>query len=196
MGAVTFGFSMSLDGYIATPDEDFSRLFTWYSADDATNEVEMGDHSISVSAEGADFINEASQATGALVAGRKLFDVTNAWGGKHPLDVPVFVVTHRVAQEWVKEGSPFTFVTDGVASAIRQAQAVAGEKSIAAASASITQQCLNAGLLDEIHVDLVPYVLGAGTPLFAHLQVTPLDLEITDVTPGRGVTHLTFRIIT
>ncbi len=80
------------------------------------------------------------------------------------MGVPTFVVTHTVSQEWVYEGSPFTFVTDGVESAVGQAKAVAGDKDVAVGAASIVQQCIKAGLLDEIHVDLVP-VLGRGRPV-------------------------------
>jgi dihydrofolate reductase len=117
------------------------------------------------------------------------------WGGKHPLDVPVFVVTSSVPREWVYEGSPFTFVTDGLESALEQAKAVAGDKDVGVGAASIVQQCLRAGLLDEIHIDLVPVLLGGGVGLFDHLGIGPIDLERTRVIEGAGVTHLTFRVL-
>ena len=79
------------------------------------------------------------------------------------MDVPVFVVSRSVPQEWVDEGSPFTFVTDGLESALEQAQAVAGDKDVGVGAASIVQQCIRAGLLDEIHIDLVPVLLGAAS---------------------------------
>ncbi len=109
--------------------------------------------------------------------------------------MPAFVVTHTVPQEWVYEGSPFTFVTDGVESAVEQARAVAGEKNVAVGAASILQQCIKAGLLDEIHVDLVPVLLGGGVRLFEHLGSTPIELENTRVIEAPGVTHLTFRVV-
>jgi dihydrofolate reductase len=102
-------------------------------------------------------------------------------------------VTHRAPPEWVKEGWPFTFVTDGVESAIEQAKAIAGDKSVVVASTTIVQQCLRARLLDEIHIDLVPFLLGAGIRLFDHLD-SPIELESTEVTESTGVTHLTFRV--
>jgi dihydrofolate reductase len=108
------------------------------------------------------------------------------------LGVPTFVVTHSVPQEWVYEGSPFTFVTDGVESAIEQARAVAGEKDVAVGAASIVQECIRLGLLEEIHVDLVPVLLGGGVRLFEPLGTTPIELEGTQVVEGAGVTHLTF----
>jgi dihydrofolate reductase len=111
------------------------------------------------------------------------------------LGVPTFVVTHTVPQEWIYEGSPFTFVTDGVESAVEQAKAVAGGKIIAVGAASIAQQCIRAGLLDEIHVDLVPVLLGNGVRLFDHLGTEPIELESSRVIEGAGVTHLTFRVV-
>jgi dihydrofolate reductase len=111
------------------------------------------------------------------------------------LDVPVFVVTHTVPREWVYEGSPFTFVTDGVQSAVEKAKNVAGDKDVAVGAASIVQQCIRAGLLEEIHVDLVPVLLGDGVRLFDHLDTEPIELESTRVIEAPGITHLTFRVV-
>src|SRR5512143_2802057 len=124
-----------------------------------------------MSREGAEIIEEASRGAGVLVTARRTFDVAHAWGGKHPMDVPVVVVTHNVPQEWVKPGSPFTFVTDGVESAIRKAKQIAGEKVVAVGAPSVVQQCLEAGLLDEIHIDLAPVLLFNGIRLFDHLGI-------------------------
>jgi dihydrofolate reductase len=132
---------------------------------------------------------------GAFVTGRRTFDIANGWGGRSPLGVPTFVVTHTVPQEWVYEGSSFTFVTDGVESAVEQARAAAEGKNVAVGAASIAQQCIRAGLLDEIHVDLVPVLLGGGVRLFDHLGIEPIGLESTRVIEARDVTHLTFRVI-
>jgi dihydrofolate reductase len=129
------------------------------------------------------------------VTGRRTFDLTGGWGGKHPLNVPVFVVTHSVTQDWVYEGSPFTFVTDGLEIAVVQARAVAGDKDVGVIGASLVQQCIRAGLLDEIHIDLVPVLLGDGIRLFDHLGTEPIELESTRVIEGAGVTHLTFRVV-
>jgi dihydrofolate reductase len=100
-----------------------------------------------------------------------------------------------VPQEWVYEGSPFTFVTDGVGSAVEKAKEAAGEKDVAVGAASIVQQCIRAGLLDEVHINLVPVLLGGGVRLFEHLGGTPIDLESTRVIEAPGVTHLTFRVV-
>jgi dihydrofolate reductase len=132
---------------------------------------------------------------GAFVTGRRTFDITGGWGGRPPLGVPTFVVTHTVPQEWVYEGSPFTFVTDGVESAVGQAKVVAGDKDVAVGAASIAQQCIRAGLLDEIHIDLVSVLLGNGVRLFEHLGTEPIQLERTRVIEAPGVTHLTFHVV-
>jgi len=128
------------------------------------------------------------------VCGRRLFDLTQGWGGHHPAGVPVFVVTHRVPDDWPHPDAPFTFVTDGVASAVAQARAVAGDRAVAVASADIARQCLDLRLLDGISVDLVPVLLGAGTPFFAGLQQAPVTLSTPTVVEGHGVTHLQFRV--
>ena len=111
------------------------------------------------------------------------------------MDVPVFVLTHNAPPEWVDEGSPFTFVSDGMESAVEQARAVAGDKDVGVIGANLVQQCLRAGLLDEIHLDVVPVLLGGGVGLFDPLGTAPIDLERTRVIEGAGVTHLTFRVL-
>jgi dihydrofolate reductase len=143
----------------------------------------------------AEVLRETRRTTGALVTGRRTFDLTNGWGDGHPLGVPVFVLTHTVPQEWVYEGSPFTFVTEGLESTLEQAKAVAGDRDVGVIGASLVQQCIGAGFLDEIHFDLVPVLLGDGVRLFDHLGTEPIDLEITGMIEGAGVTHLTFRVV-
>ena len=132
---------------------------------------------------------------GAFATGRRTFDIANGWGGRPPLGVPTFVVTHTVPKEWVYEGSPFTFVTEGVEDAVDQARAVAGENDVAVGAASIAQQCIRAGLLDEVHINLVPVLLGGGVRLFDHLGTEPIELESTRVVEAPGVTHLGFRVL-
>ena len=203
MGKVTTGLSMSLDGFIAGPNDGRERplgeggdlLFAWYSSGDTEYGLPGTEMVFRFSPQSAELLREAHTKMGAFVTGRRTFDITNGWGGSPPLGVPTFVLTHTVAQEWVYDGSPFTFVTDGVESAVEQARAVAGEKDVAVGAASIVQQCLKAGLLDEIHVDLVPVLLGGGVRLFDHLGTGPMELERTRVVEAPDVTHLTFRVV-
>ena len=203
MGKVSMGLSMSLDGFIAGPNdgperplgEGGERLFRWYSSGDTEYRLPGTEMVFKISPQSAELLQEAHSTMGAFVTGRRTFDITNGWGGRPPLSVPTFVVTHTVPQEWAYEGSPFTFVTDGVESAVEQAKALAGDKDIAVGAASIAQQCIRAGLLDEIHIDLVPVLLGNGVRLFDHLDTEPIELERTRVIDAPGVTHLTFRVV-
>ena len=203
MGKVSTGLSMSLDGFIAGPNdgpgaplgEGGERLFAWYSSGDTDYRLPGTEMVFRVSSASTELLREAHGTMGAFVTGRRTFDITNGWGGRPPLGVPTFVVTHTVPEEWVYEGSPFTFVTDGVESAVEQARVAAGDKkNVAVVAASIAQQCIRAGLLDEIHVDLVPVLLGGGVRLFEHLGTEPIELESTRVIEAPGVTHLTFRV--
>lgn len=202
MGKVSFNMTMSLDGYVAGPNDGpqnplgdgGERLFTWYSSGDTEYKMPGGAWKFKVSAASAAQLDKAIQQAGVLVTGRRTFDIANAWGGQHPVDVPIVVLTHRVPQEWVKPGSPFIFVTDGIESAIAKAQAIAGDRTVAVGSATTLQQTLNAGLLDELQIDLVPLILGGGVRLFEHLDITPKQLEQISAIKGMGVTHLTYRV--
>ena len=109
--------------------------------------------------------------------------------------MPIVVLTHSVPDGWEYEGSPFTFVTDGLESAVEQAREAAGEKDVAVGAASLVQQCLAAGLLDEVHVDVVPVLLGGGVRLFDNLGPGHIELERTEVIEAPGVTHMTFRVV-
>jgi len=199
------GLTMSLDGFIAGPNdgpehplgEGGMRLFDWYSSGDTDLVVPSGGMTFKVSSASADLLREVFAECGALVTGRRTFDITNGWGGRHPIgeDIPIFVVTHSIPDGWEYEGSPFTFVTDGVESAVEQARAAAVEKNVAVGAASIVQQCLRAGLLDEIHVSLVPVLIGGGVRLFDHLGTEHIELERTRVIEDPDVTQMRFRVI-
>ena len=130
------------------------------------------------------------------MVGRRHFDHAGAWGGRHPMDVPVFVVTHAVPQEWVYEGSPFDFVTESVERAVEQARAAAGDKDVGVGGADVAQQCIKAGLIDEIGLDLVPVLFGKGIRFFDRHGTGQIDLERTRVVEAPGVTHLRFRVVT
>ena len=194
MGKIISGFTMSLDGFIAGPNDDIRRLFKWYSSGDTAFPVPGTDMVFKVSQASAEVMSELWGSIGAVVTGRRDFDVSDAWGGNPPYGWPTFIVTHNPPQAWVKPGSPFTFVTDGVASALEQAKRVAGDKHVVVGGTTIVQQCLKAGLLDEIHIDLASMLLGDGIRLFDHLDAA-IELERTQVIKGTDVTHLTFRVV-
>ena len=203
MGKVVTELSVSLDGFVAGPNDgpenglgdSGERLFQWYYSGNTPFPLPGTDMVFQISRASADLLQEEWGKLGAMVAGRRMFDIAHAWAGHPPGGGPCFIVTHVAPPEWVGEGSPFTFVTDGVASAIRQAQAAAGEKHVSVSSASIVQQCLRLGLLDEIQIDLVPVLLGGGVRMFDNLGTIPIALERIQVVEAPGVTHLRFRVL-
>jgi len=202
MAKVVFNMTVSLDGFVAGPNDNPDNglgdggdaLFNWYFSGDTEIFLSEGTPVLKVSRQSAELLQQSFETYGAGIWGRKTFDIAHAWGG-HPPGSPCFIVTHNVPQEWVYEGSPFTFVTDGVESAIRQAQAAAGDKDVVICTASILQQCLNLGLVDEIHVDVAPLLLGKGVRLFDHLDIEPIILERIRVIAAPGVTHLGYRVV-
>ncbi len=198
MGKVVVDMTMSLDGFVAGPNdgpdnplgEGGARLFEWWTA--GTERLGQDDRfkpperSLQVGREMFD--------CGAIITGRRTFDIANGWGGHHPTGAPFFVLTHNPPQRWIGPGTDGTVVTDGIESALKQARAVAGARIIAIGSADVAQQYLRAGLLDEIHINLVPVLLGAGVRLFANLDDHMFDLECTRVVESDGVTHLCYRV--
>ena len=201
MGKVSAGATMSLDGFIAGPDDSgFDLLFKWYGAGDV--EVPMPDATAgvpapTVSAASAKLLREEQASWGALVVGRHLFDLTNAWGGRHPLNVTTVVLTHRPPEDRPQADENYVFVTEGIEAAIARAKEIAGDdRNVGVNGGQMARQALEAGLLDEIGVELVPVILGAGTPLFADLTTGPIEFEgPTLVVEGKGVTHLRYRVI-
>jgi dihydrofolate reductase len=203
MGKVITELTVSLDGFVAGPNDSpdlplgkgGERLFQWYYSGDTLLPLPGTDMAFRVSQASAELLREEWAAIGAMVAGRRMFDIAGAWGGNPPGGGPCFIVTHSIPQKWAWEGSPFTFVTDGVKSAIRQAKEAAGDKDVSVSSASIMQQCIKEGLLDEVHINLVPVLLGDGIRLFDQLGAAPIELESTRIVEAPGVTHLWFRVV-
>ena len=196
MTTVYTAASMSLDGYIAGPgDTGFEHLFKWYENGDIEVRTTHSELTTHLTAASAEYVRGIIDGTGSLVVGRRLFDSTGGWGGEHPMGVPVVVVTHSVPDGWPREDAPFTFGTDGIEGAIEQAKSLAGDKAVGVNGGTIARQCLDAGLLDEIRIDLVPVLLGGGTAFFDELQVAPVALEgPISVVEGTDVTHLRYRV--
>jgi dihydrofolate reductase len=203
MGKTIFENSVSLDGFVAGPNDGPDNglgdggeaLFRWYNNGDVAVPLQGTDMVFHVSRASADFLLPEWGAVGAMVAGRRMFDIAHAWGGNPPGGGPCFIVTHNPPQEWVYEGSPFTFVTDGVESAVAQAKKAAGNKNVSISSASIAKQCIKARLLDEIVLSLTPVLLGGGVRVFEDFGAMPVELEQLKVVQGQGVTHLKYRVV-
>lgn len=180
MGKVFLDMAMSLDGFVAGPTDADSGLYTWYFAP---------------SAEDSAVIDELLQTIGAMIIGRQTFG-DQPDGFDTPYKVPHFVLTHEARPRVERDGATFIFVADGIASALAQAKAAAGDKNVCVAGGAQTaQQALNAGLLDELQIHLVPVLLGDGLRLFEHIGNAPVELERTSVIESLGVTHLTFRVV-
>lgn len=198
MGKVVVDLSMSLDGFIAGRDDGPAlplgrggeRLFTWMSAGPASNRVERR---LTPPDASKVVVDEWMRDCGAMISGRRTFDIANGWKDGHPIDVPNFVVTHAppARGEW----SPrVRFVTEGVERALELAQEAAGERLVSVSGAGVAQQLLRAGKLDEIQVSVVPLLLGGGVRLFDHLGTAPIVLEQVRVIESDGVTHLRYRV--
>jgi dihydrofolate reductase len=195
MAKVVALMSMSLDGFVADRNDGVGEVFDWYmhSGDVEFNTGGSDPMTFKVSPPSAEHLRRLWSELGAVLTGRRTFEVADGWGGNHAWG-PAFVVTHHVPAGWPRPNSTVHFVTDGLESAVRQAKAAAGSKSVAVHGADTIQQLLNASLLDEIHVDVAALLLGSGVRLFDHLAGTPAVLGNPTVTAGNGVTHLRYAV--
>jgi dihydrofolate reductase len=192
MTKVIFDISMSLDGFVTAsnvrPEEPMGdggqRLHEWAFGEDERNR---------------ELLTESMNFVGAIVAGRRTYDISVGWWGADgpagPARVPVFVVTHAEPEE-APEGGVYTFVTGGIESALEEAKAAAGDKAVAVMGGAETgQQFIRTGLVDEISIHLVPVLFGSGTRLFEHLGKEHIQLETTGVIETPEATHLRFRVV-
>lgn len=197
MSKVTTGATMSLDGFIADARHGgFEYLFKWYGAGDVEVPTGHPDMTLKVSAASAEHLRQLGERLGALVVGRRLYDMTSGWGGRHPMNLTTVVLTHQRPEDRPEDDENFVFVTTGIEDAIARARQIAGAKDVGVNGGEIARQCLHAGLLDEVHVDLVPVFLGSGVPLLGPITDTPVELDgPVSITEGTGVTHLRYRVV-
>jgi dihydrofolate reductase len=207
-----FHISTSLDGFVAGPNqspehplgEGGMQLHEWVIPLAAWREPH-GQDGGEVNAS-TDVIEASLENIGAVVMGRNMFggegpwgdDPWDGWWGEDPpFHVPVFVVTHHAREPVIKAGgTTFTFVTDGIVSALDQAREAAGDRDVAlSGGANVAQQYLAAGLIDELQLHVVPVILGAGARLLDNLEDADVGLECTSVVEAPGVTHLTYRVV-
>jgi dihydrofolate reductase len=187
--------SMSLDGYVADRNDGVGEVFNWYfNSGDVEFETGGSDPiTFKVSGPSAQHLRDLWSELGAVLTGRRTFDKAHGWDGNHAWG-PAFVLTHRIPAGWPRPDSTVHFVTDGIAGAVKQAKAAAGGKNVGVHGADTIQQLLNAGLLDELSIDIAAVCLGSGVRLFDHLASTPAVLGNPTVTPGVGVTHLRYPV--
>jgi dihydrofolate reductase len=185
--------TMSLDGFIADLDDQVGELFDWYEAGEVSLASANEAISFHVDEASAGVLRELIGSSGALVSGRRLFDIANGWNDNHPIGAPVVVVTHSAPADAAERWPRTTFI-DGVGAAIAKAREIAGEKDVTIASANVIQQALDLGLVDEVCVSLVPVLSGEGIPYFSKLDRGHLLLEDPAVVQGRRALHLRYPV--
>ena len=191
MGKVVLTFSMSLDGFMAGPDISLEhamgvggeRLHQWMFHGGPENGIDSG------------MVRELSAKVGAVVLGKRTFDVGRQHWNDTPYPVPSFVVTHEKRDPLAMKSAAFTFVNDGIASALDQAKAAASRKLVVVMGADVAQQALREGLADEIHIQLVPVLLGSGKRLFEHIGAGPIELMCDRAVNSPHVTHLKYKVV-
>lgn len=183
MSKVFIEMSMSLDGYVTGPNDGperplgdgGERLHEWMFGGDRST---PGGNLV-----GSDkkVFDELRDSAGAMISGRRLYDIVGGWGGSHPIGgIPVFVVS----------------VTEGIASAVAQAKEAAGDRDVyVIGGASIDQQLLTAGLVDELRIDVIPILLGGGIRLFDNIRQAPIELEQVQSTSSTHATHVRYRVL-
>jgi dihydrofolate reductase len=201
MGNVVLHFSMSLDGFIAGPDISAEhalgvggeRLHEWMFN---RNSAQSGDPTqSSASRKDAELVQEVVASVGAVVLGRRTFEVGLRHWADTPYPAPSFVLTHEPRGKLAMKSAAFTFVTDGIESAVQQAKQAAREQIITIMGANTAQQVLKARLADELQIQLIPVLLGAGTRLFDCIGTQQIELKTTRVVDSPFVTHLQFKVV-
>ncbi|HEY3832021.1 MAG TPA: dihydrofolate reductase family protein [Acidimicrobiia bacterium] len=194
MAKVLTHMCMSLDGFVAQPDDNPAELFDWYWGGDVAVPSAQEGMSFSVDAASAPMLQELTSACGAIVAGRRLFDQADGWGDNHPAGAPVVVVTHRAPPADAATRFPRTTFASSVEEAIATAKAIAGDKYVTIASADIIQQALNLGLVDELCISQVPVLFGAGIRYFGEFVANHVMLEDPVVIQGSRALHLRYAV--
>jgi len=185
---------MSLDGFVAQPDDNPAELFDWYWNGETVVPSAQEDMTFSVDAASAPMLRDLTSGCGAVIAGRRLFDLTDGWGDNHPVGAPVVVVTHRPPPDDAATRFPRTRFAGSVEEAVATATEIAGDKFVTIASADIIQQAVNLDLVDEICISQVPVLFGTGIRYFGDLVGDHVMLEDPHVVQGTRALHLRYRV--
>lgn len=193
MARVVAFAAVSLDGFVARPNDDPGPIFDWYENGDVEY---FGDPQrvFHVTRASADYLDTVWPDVRAEVIGRHLFDIVNGWQGRPPVGEHVFVVTHEAPTGWPFPDAPFTFVTGGLASAVEQARSFAGDGIVSLTGGDLCGQALAEGLVDEISLQVAPVVLGRGIRFFGDFAGPEVMLENPRVVEGDRVTHLHYLV--
>jgi len=193
MSRVIVNAAVSLDGFIARPDDDPGPIFDFYENGPVAIAPGDPERTFHVSEATAGFMRDAWPQQGAMVIGRHLFDITDGWKGRPSVGDHVFVVTHEPPTDWNHPDAPFTFVDD-LAEAISRAKEFAGDRNVSLTAGDLCGQALQLGLVDELWFDLAPVVLGRGVRYFGDYDGSQLLLQNPEITQGDRVTHLRYRL--
>jgi len=195
MTIVTTHAVVSTDGFIADGNDDVGPLFDWYGNGDVEIMLSAGTQATRLSRASADYVRPIWADMRCIIMGRRLFDITDGWQGIPTAGEHVFVVTHRPAAEWQGRfpDAPFTFV-DGVAAAVEQAKGFAGDGGVTICAGDVAGQAIEAGLVDEVAMDVVPVVFGQGRRYFGNLDGQVLLEDPYRVVQGDRVMHLRYRV--
>lgn len=196
MNRVVMHAVVSVDGFIAHPDDSVDPLFEWYGNGDTTAVVHNSGWTFRVSPASAQYVQPFWDAIEVTVIGRHLFDLTNGWDGKPGPGRRLVVVTHRpLPPAWLEEHPDAPFETaSSVPEAIARARDLAGDGLVCITAGDVGGQAFAAGLVDEVAMDVVPVVLGAGVPYFGRHAATVVLDDPDRVVPGTRVLHLHYRV--
>lgn len=182
MARVVGGMTFSLDGFASDPDGDVGRLYP-----------DLGD------LRSTEMLQEEIRTTGVVVMGRRSYDMgdPDSFAENYEYQVPIFVLTHHIPEKKPRETEKLTitFVTDGIETAITRAKAAAGDKNVMLIGATVNQQCLNLGLCDELHIGIMPVLLGGGLRLFEHIDTARIILEKIKLLEAGARTDIWFRVV-
>ncbi|WP_329044098.1 dihydrofolate reductase family protein [Amycolatopsis sp. NBC_01488] len=186
LGTVLLDMSVSLDGFVAGPGDDVERLHRWVFTGAGTENMRFSDELHEVLAE---------VDAGAVLAGRRTFDLASGWGGDPAMKVPHVILSHDVPDE-VASGKWTSFVFEsGIEAAVARARKLAGGRAVyVLGGAGLAQQCLNAGLLDELQMHVVPVLLGKGIRLFDHLDART-ELRLISAATGTETVRMRYQVV-
>ncbi len=201
MAKVVIDLSISLDGFIAGPGDGpelplggrgGEHIFDWYFSGKTPYKKSM------FKPKGANrrVVAEMFRRAGVMLTGRRTYEIAHGWGGTHPVNnIPIVIMTHQPPANPPRGKSRLVFVTDGIESAVAQAKELAKNKDVGIGSASVAQQALHAGLVDELYLHVAPILLGGGVRLFENLGDTAILLRKIHTIDAEGVTHLRFKVL-
>lgn len=201
MSKVILDISMSLDGFVAGSNDSQKQplgdggdtIQSWlFSGDQPSQYNEF----FKLSSTNREVFDDPIPKTGAMIVGRRTFDIVKGWGGSHPIPgIPIYVLTHEVPETYLEDNTSFTFITDGIESAVQHAKEAANGKNVSVGTASIAGQCIRAKLLDEMHLHVSPIILGNGIRLFDKIGTEHVKLESEKVIDGSDVIHIKYRLL-